>query len=205
MADLLVEQLTGQRTAPEVPVEIHLLMSDQTLLDPASQAGQEPAHLDGYGPIPAGLARDLIHRPGEATPTWIRRLFRHPDTGELAAMETRRRLFTPGQRRFLRLRDQHCRTPYCEAPIRHADHIHPAEAGGPTSVTNGQGGCEACNYTKQTPGWHTTVIPDPAGRHTVETTTPTGHQYRSRAPDPPGRARSPLEERAAELLRRAAA
>ena len=102
-------------------------------------------------------------------------------------MESRQRFFTTGQRTFIRFRDQYCRTPYCGAPIRHADHIQPAIDGGPTAVRSRQGYCEACNYTKQAPGWRTTVIDTDERVHEVETITPTGHRYRSRAPDPPGR------------------
>jgi Domain of unknown function (DUF222) len=187
MADTLVQRVTGQAEADAVPVEISLLMTADALLDPDGPSGKEPAHLDGYGPIPAPLARHLaLGADGGdgagGTPRWIRRLFTRPDTGQLVAMESRRRTFTAGQRRFLKAHDQWCRTPYCEAPIRHADHINPAEAGGPTHVSNGRGFCEACNYIAQTPGWRSQVI---------ETITPTGHRYRSRPPDPPG-APSPL-------------
>ena len=45
--------------------------------------------------------------------------------------------------------------------------------------------CEACNHTKQAPGWTQDVIDDLLARHTVQTTTPTGHRHRSRAPTPP--------------------
>jgi hypothetical protein len=51
-------------------------------------------------------------------------------------------------------------------------------------VRNGQGYCQACNHAKQAPGWRTRTDPEP-GPHTVDITTPTGHHYRSRAPDPP--------------------
>ncbi|BBY74217.1 hypothetical protein MPRF_11160 [Mycolicibacterium parafortuitum] len=56
-------------------------------------------------------------------------------------------------RRLLRLRDQTCRTPYCNAPIRHHDHATPDRGGGKTSARNGLGLCEACNYAKEAPGW----------------------------------------------------
>ncbi len=197
MADTLVERLTGQTTAAEVPVEINLVMTDQTLLD----GGDEPAHLDRYGPIPAVTARELAHAPGGATPMWLRRLFTRPGSGELVAMETRRRAFTAGQRRFLRLRDQHCRTPWCDAPIRHTDHVLPVAHGGTTSIGNGQGYCQACNHAKQAPSW----TAHPQGLEVV-TVTPTGHRYRSRPPDPPGTRTptSPVEQRLADRLRRAA-
>src|SRR5581483_12012086 len=122
MADTLVQRLTGQATASDVPVEIHLIMNDRALLSPAAPGGEEPALLDGGEPIPAAVARALILDAGAQTARWIRRLYRAPRSGHLIAMETRRRVFTPAQRAFLRLRDQTCRTPYCDAPIRHADH-----------------------------------------------------------------------------------
>lgn len=40
-------------------------------------------------------------------------------------MDSRARLFPAGLRRFIRARDDTCRTPYCDAPIRHLDHIVP--------------------------------------------------------------------------------
>jgi hypothetical protein len=132
---------------------------------------------------------------------WLRRLYTDPDQGALVAMESRRRLFTAGQRRLLRSRDRYCRTPWCEAPIRHFDHVLPAETGGATSLSNGQGLCESCNHAKQAPGWQMTVVPAVDG-HTVEVLTPTGHRYRSRAPDPPGTPADPLERQVAAALRR---
>jgi hypothetical protein len=43
------------------------------------------------------------------------------------------------------------------------------------------------HYIREMPGWHITVIE--AGLfgkpHTIHVTTPTGHLYLSRAPDPP--------------------
>ncbi|HJQ42347.1 MAG TPA: DUF222 domain-containing protein [Jatrophihabitantaceae bacterium] len=185
MYDTMVERVTGQATASDVPVELNLVMTDQSVLDPHGPGGNEPAILDGYGPIPAALARTLV-LDHDAAPVWLRRMVTAPDTGELIAMESRRREFTPAQRRFLRLRDQTCRTPWCDAPIRHADHIHPAESGGPTTIDNGQGLCQACNHAKQAIGWRSDVV-SRAGPHEVDITTPTGHRYTSNAPDPPGR------------------
>jgi hypothetical protein len=117
-------------------------------------------------------------------------------------MDSRRRYFTAAQRHFIRLRDQHCRTPYCDAPIRHTDHVRPAEHDGPTSTSNGQGLCQACNHARQAPGWSAEILDTPAE---FVITTPTGHQYEHAPPDPPGttRARSPLQEQFAALIRAA--
>jgi hypothetical protein len=203
MADTLVERITGQARAPEVPVEVDLLISDRAL----SGAEEEPAQLAGYGPLPAPLARDWLRdwlpdSLGDSALAWLRRVYGDPATGELVAMESTRREFTGGLRRFVVARDQVCRTPWCDAPIRHADHIKPVAEGGPTSAANGQGLCEACNYTKQTTGWRIRARPDGA----VETTTPTGHRYLSRTPQiahPPPPAPdpgSPLEARFREII-----
>ncbi|SFT88704.1 HNH endonuclease, partial [Arthrobacter sp. ov118] len=128
----------------------------------------------------------------------IRRLYTHPRSGELIGMDSRARTFPGGLRRFIQTRDDTCRTPYCDAPIRHLDHIIAWHAGGPTTAANGAGLCEACNHTKETPGWTARTLPGPepgpppgdtpAGgtRHTIELSTPTGHTYHSTAPPLPG-------------------
>jgi hypothetical protein len=188
MADTLVERLTGQATAAAVPVEVDVVITDRTLLDASGPGGGEPAWLPGHGPVPAGWARDLIETSADQhARVTLRRLFTHPRTGELVALDARSRTFPDGLRRFLRLRDQTCRTSWCDAPVRHADHIVPREAGGATSAANGQGLCEQCNYAKQAPGWRSATTPAGAARpHEVVTATPTGHAYRSRAPGQPG-------------------
>ena len=105
-------------------------------------------------------------------------------------MDSRRRTFEGELRRFLVLRDGTCRTPWCDAPVRHADHVIRARDGGTTTAANGQGLCESCNYAKEAPGWQASRIPDQP-RHLVEITTPTGHTHLSAAPDPPA-PRAPL-------------
>ncbi len=216
MADTLVERATGT-PGGITGVEIQLIMTDRTLF----QADSEPARLPGYGTVPAGWARSIINgttpdpgrpeSPGRAAGTaddtafrvWLRRLYTHPGTGDLIGMDSRARIFPPGLRRFIQARDDTCRTPYCDAPIRHLDHIIPWHHGGPTTTDNGAGLCEACNHTKETPGWSARPAPDPgsvpgtalSGRHTIELTTPTGHTYHSAAPPLPG---TPLRPSAAD-------
>jgi hypothetical protein len=115
----------------------------------------------------------------------LRRLYRHPTSGQLVAMEARARTFPKGLARFIGLRDQTCRTPYCNAPIRHHDHATPDRAGGKTSAGNGLGLCEACNYAKEADGW-TVTTSDRDGVHTAQFVTPTHATYYSIAPPAPG-------------------
>ena len=142
------------------------------------QAGVNPASRAGHpsqGP-PAGLNAEFT--------VWLRRLYTAPGTGELLATDSKARLFTGGLRRFIETRDDSCRTPYCDAPIRHIDHVVPWRSGGGTSLANGAGLCEACNHTKENAGWSTKVMPGDV--HTLEISTPTGHTYQSKAPPLPG-------------------
>ncbi|SDD51389.1 HNH endonuclease [Auraticoccus monumenti] len=164
---------SGEASAAETSVMIHLLVSDTVLL-----GGPGAGHVDGYGPVPADLARQLA----TTDRAWIRRLYTTPGTGELVAADSRARRYPARLAQLIRLRDRTCRTPWCDAPIRHTDHVVPATDGGATSLGNGQGLCEACNYAKESPGW--TARPRPGPRHTVRTTTPTGHGYQSTAPPP---------------------
>jgi len=199
MADTLVARVTAATHcaahsaaggSPVVPVAINLVMSQGSLLNDAN----DPAYVEGHGWIPADLARALVRASLEAgVKTWLRRLFTRPGTGELIAMDARSRLVPAALARFIGLRDQTCRTPWCDAPIRHRDHAVPAQDGGPTSAANTQGLCEACNYAKQAPGWQ--ARPRPGPRHTVDTTTPTGHTYTSTAPPPPGATQPPPRPR----------
>lgn len=178
MADTLVDRVTGRATTGAVPVEINLIMTDQTLFDRGTHR-REPAVLAGHGPLPAALAPRLA-RAGDA-PRWIRRLYTDPVTGALREVDARRRRFTPAQRRFLDLRDQTCRTPWCDAPIRHHDHVRRHADGGPTAIDNGQGLSERCNHAKEAPGWSTRAGPD----GTITVTTPSGHSYVGRPPPLP--------------------
>jgi hypothetical protein len=183
MADTLVERVTGRPAEEPAPVALNMVMSDQALW------GQDnaPAVLDGYGPIPASLAQRLVHDAvvGERSLATLRRLYRDPASGSLVAMESRSRFFPKGLANFIGIRDRTCRTPYCDAPIRHRDHATPRNRGGPTSAINGLGECERCNYVKEAPGWQVATA-DQNGVHTAEFVTPTGAVYRSSAPPLPG-------------------
>jgi hypothetical protein len=159
MADTLVERLTGtaaavrigdgggslevqpgteSASAPEV-VEVHLVMTDAALFtgdtDPAfliddAASGSNPA----ADLIPAQAARELVRHAGTV---FLRRLYTEPRSGQLVAMESGRRCFDGNLRRLLIRRDGTCRTPWCDAPIRHVDHVLDHASGGPTSLDNG--------------------------------------------------------------------
>ncbi|WP_431841458.1 DUF222 domain-containing protein [Calidifontibacter indicus] len=207
MADLLVERLTGQSSAAAIPVEVQVVMTADQLFgsappqDESARHGVDPdpdgpAWLGGYGPIPAAIARAiaagtadlLLPDPADLdrAHAWVRRIFVDPVTGQLTDVDSRRRRFDGVVRRFIQIRDRHCRTPQCDAPIRDHDHVQRHSDDGPTSVANGAGVCRRFNLVKEMPGWSTEVVSGadpPDGRpHRIKITTPTGKTYWSESP-----------------------
>jgi len=180
MADTLVERVTGRAASTPVPVAVNLVLSDETLLG----GNSAPADITGYGPIPAAVARAMVSSAvtDKRSRATLRRLYAHPRSGALVAMESRARCFPRALAGFIELRDQRCRTPYCDAPIRHRDHAQPWAHHGPTTAENGIGLCESCNYAKQADGWRVDTNIDEHHIHTAQFTTPTGKRYRSGAP-----------------------
>jgi hypothetical protein len=152
-------------------------------LDSLLSAGDEPGYLADHGPVPASVGRALVADNLDAgAKVWLKRLFIRPESGELISMDSRSRLFPPALAAFIDLRDRFCRNLWCGAPIRHHDHVEDHARGGATDAPNGQGLCADCNLTKSAPGWRSEQEQIDGEPHTVVTTTPTGHRYRSRAP-----------------------
>ncbi|MDT5080626.1 MAG: hypothetical protein QOJ80_5263 [Mycobacterium sp.] len=186
MADTLVQRITGRPAEVPVPVAVNLVITDESLL-----AGNTTlARVPGYGPIPAAIARRLIGGAvwDDRSKATLRRLYKHPTSGALVAMESKARCFPKRLATFIAIRDDTCRTPYCDAPIRHTDHADPHIRGGPTNAVNGNGTCAACNYTKEAPGWRVLTWHTDDGVHVADFTTPTGAHHRSQAPPLPGHA-----------------
>ncbi|MDN5914857.1 MAG: DUF222 domain-containing protein [Pseudonocardia sp.] len=162
MSDTLVERITGQTTATDVNVEVQVVVPVQALIDPDSPL---PARIPGHGPVPTSL---LATATGRKT---LRRLITR--AGIVIGGDSRQRTFTGLLAELIRARDgDRCSEPYCDAPIRHIDHIQRAADGGKTEFDNGRGLCELHNYLRETPGWNVEKTPDG-----VRTTTPTGHTY----------------------------
>lgn len=174
MADALVERVTGRaRAQSNLGVCVDLLMPWDTL------TGETPAHLSGYGPVPADVAREWM---GEGDPTGprIRRLFTQPGTGDIVGMDSRARRYPGLLATLIHFRDQICRTPWCGAPIRHTDHIRGYADGGETTERNGQGLRERCNYVKEHPDYEVT------GDASETVTRTAGFTAYSHPPAPPG-------------------
>ena len=185
MADTLVERVTGQASAGDVNIELQLMMPLQALIDPDDSSA---AVLPGYGPLPGGLAREIVATSKGRK--WWRRLFTGPNSqsgrqGPIVSGDPSRRCFDGWLAKLIRLRDQTCRDPFCDSRIRHIDHITRYSDGGRTTFINGRGECERGNLVREMPGWRIKLLDCGfhGGPHTIMIITPTGHHYRSRAPD----------------------
>lgn len=202
-ADVLVGRVTGHDPATPMPVKIDLVIGIESLLG----EGVEPGRIKGGGFLPAALCTRLVREASAAAKVALRRLFASPDERALVAMESTSRRFDGLLGELLDVRDgDTCRTPWCDATIRHRDHVRAVADDGPTAADNGQGLCERCNYVKEAPGW-TSWVPDhpPGGRHEVHGVTEHLRLHRSTAPPLPGGpagapAHSPAEHVLAQFL-----
>ncbi|MDQ3156754.1 MAG: DUF222 domain-containing protein [Actinomycetota bacterium] len=167
MCDEFVQRVTGATKATDLNIEIGLIMTMGNLLD----EDDSPCVLPGFGPIPASLASSII-RSGHQS--WIRRLYTDPIDHSLTDCDQAHRRFSGSVAKSITIRDQRCRQPGCDSPIKHLDHVIAFHTGGPTARDNGQGLCVRSHTFKHLPGWK--VVPD---GHDIVWRTPTGHTYRS--------------------------
>ncbi|MBN9178403.1 MAG: DUF222 domain-containing protein [Microbacterium sp.] len=133
----------------------------------------QPAVLDGHGPIDVDTARLLA----AAAPVW-QRVLTHPLTEEPLRLDTYR---PSGRlRRLLNVRDRTCRWPGCRrsAARSEADHTEAWEDGGTTCASNLEILCKGHHTLKHASAW--TVRQLGGGR--LEFTSPTRRRYRNDAP-----------------------
>lgn len=138
-----------------------------------------PGTLSGYGPISAGLARDLARDA-----TW-RRLITDPVTGLVADVATTRYRPPANLDELVRLRHPTCIDPVCSVPsdrcdLDHHDAWTPAH---PDTSASNLGPLCRTHHLHKTHGGYGYARTGP-GTH--EITTPTGHRYRTGPWDPPG-------------------
>ncbi|WP_116952445.1 HNH endonuclease signature motif containing protein [Jiangella endophytica] len=149
-------------------VSVHVTVPFTTL----TGLSDEPGELEGYGPIPAHVARALA---AEGVWTWLRA---DPATGQLLDLGRTRYRPSRALARFITARDRTCRMPGCHRSARAADidHIVPFAAGGPTSRANLQALCETHHLIKHLGRWSAERRPGGSTRWT----SPTGHRYLKR-------------------------
>ncbi len=136
----------------------------------------EPAVLEGYGPIDVDTARELAGR----APSFIR-LLTHPETGVVLSMGRTRYRVPEDLRKWLQLRDGTCRFPGCNCSSGRCDIDHTLDwfLGGLTDYDNLADLCGSHHTVKHKSGWALTQVRDGTGASTGQLmwTSPTGRCY----------------------------
>jgi hypothetical protein len=147
-ASLSVSPVTPHRR----PISINVTIDLPTLLGLAENPGQ----LNGYGAIPASVARELA-----SDGKW-KRFITDPQTGNL--LDYGRESYEPPQalKDFLIARDRTCRFPGCRrsAALSDLDHAQSWEEGGSTSAENLGALCRRHHRLKTHDGWSVTSSVD---------------------------------------------
>jgi len=139
----------------------------------------EPAELDGYGPIPASMARKLV---ADGADSFYRVLVDPRDGAPLEIGRTRYRL-TEAIKQWIRMRDRKCTFPGCSnhTPDNDIDHGTAWEHGGSTGITNLAQLCPKHHRLKHNSHW----TPDSATpNQSPGWTSPTGRHYKPERPTP---------------------
>ncbi|MDQ0735410.1 HNH endonuclease [Arthrobacter agilis] len=195
------EAHVGVPAEPRICAHINVTVPVLTLLG----VDDAPADLEGYGPIPADIARRLAaHAPS------FTRLLTHPESGAVLSVGRTSYAVPADLKRWLRVRDQTCRHPGCSIPASRCelDHTTPWSHAGPTDHDNLAHLCRKHHTLKSEGIWHYTQGPDQnrVGQHgpaapgttgtlgipatscmsgTLTATSPTGRTYTTAPEAPP--------------------
>jgi hypothetical protein len=138
----------------------------------------EPALLDGHGPIPASMARKLV---ANGASSFYRVLVDPRDGAPLEIGRTSYRL-TKAMKKALQLRDGKCTFPGCnnQSLDNDTDHLTAWHRGGTTGISNLAQLCPKHHRLKHNTRWTPTTATqtDPPGW-----TSPTGRHYKAEQPD----------------------
>ena len=139
---------------------------------------EEPATLDGFGPIPASMARNLLTNGADS---FHRVLIDPRDGAPLEIGRTSYRL-TKAMRNWLRMRDGRCPFPGCsnQSLDNEADHLLAWHHGGTTGISNLGQPCPRHHRLKHASGW----TPTPASQNEPPGwISPSGRRYKSEHQD----------------------
>jgi hypothetical protein len=163
-ADVATDILLGTATPPSTQVSVGVLVPVQTLL-----GGNQPATLEGVGPIPADTARELC----AGAPSFFR-LLTHPVSGAILTLDRTKYRPPKDLQRWVRIRDPLCTAPGCGRRSADCDIDHTLDAArdGPTNDTNLGPMCEPHHRVKHRTKWDIRWITDRR-----MWTSPTGPSY----------------------------
>ncbi|AUI51230.1 HNH endonuclease signature motif containing protein [Arthrobacter crystallopoietes] len=178
-ADVFIELLlnAGMEAGPAAGIrpEVALTVPVFTLMG----LDEEPATLDGYGPIPAGAARKLCEGA-----TSFYRILTHPETGTILSYGKTTYRPPADLARAVRHRDTTCTAPGCHVPAKDCDLDHTIDfhgngGHGRTDFGNLGPRCGSDHRLKSLAGWKVTQTRP--GEFT--TTTPGNQTYTTKPGD----------------------
>ncbi|TFC77959.1 HNH endonuclease [Cryobacterium sp. TMS1-20-1] len=180
--DLLQQGVTGSGLGAGLTANVNITVPVLTLMGQS----EEPADLEGYGPIDPETARRLA-----GTATSFLRVLTHPHTGIVLDVSSTPFRVPAALKKYLRLRDGTCRFPGCNRSAGHSDldHTIDKQFGGPTTATNLHFLSPAHHNLKHFSDWKAVAGPD----GTVHWTSPAGKHY---ATDPATRINPPQQQTA---------
>ena len=170
-AELLIDGTLHSGRDSGVRARVLVTVPALTLLDRTLPGGaDEPAVLEGYGPIDLETARELA-----ANATSFTRLLTHPETGAVLSVGRTSYAVPADLRTWLRVRDGTCRFPGCSRAARNCeiDHTEDWQFGSRTDHDNLAHLCPAHHHLKHQTGW--TVVQ--LGEGVLEWTSPSGRKY----------------------------
>lgn len=153
--DAMINGWPGSKGTPLKPRVVVTIPALQMIANPEHAM----ADLEGYGPIPMGVALKIAKDAPSIIP-----VLTDPFSG--AVMDVGRKRYKPTRvlKEFLRARDQHCCFPGCRrtADTSEVDHVEAWETGGHTSRKNTELLCKQHQMFKHALGWQVVNRPDGA-------------------------------------------
>jgi 5-methylcytosine-specific restriction endonuclease McrA len=167
--DLLLDGVGPNGLGHGIRGTVHLTVPALTLLD----RSDEPAILEGYGPIDPETARRIA---GTAT-SWTR-ILTHPETGCRLSVGKEQYAPPADMRRYLQIRDETCQGIGCNrrATLSEIDHTQAWNTGGQTNVNNLVHLCKGCHRLKHQSSFRTSQGPNGV----LTWTSPGGKKYTSK-------------------------
>jgi hypothetical protein len=168
IGDLLRDGVTPAGTGGGIRGSVMITVPVLTVMG----SSDEPGILEGYGPIPPDVAREIA----AGAPSFTR-LLTHPETGAVLSVGSKQYTVPADLRRVLRLRDGTCRFPGCNRPAARSDIDHTTawDEGGPTDLNNLAHLCRPHHRLKHQTLW--AVQQDPGG--VLVWTSPAGQVHRT--------------------------
>ncbi|MFC8681811.1 DUF222 domain-containing protein [Microbacterium ureisolvens] len=165
------DQARGVRATVFVTVPVLALLHDSD--SSRAAAGIEPPVVEGIGPIPLPVARELA---GGAS-GWTR-VLTHPETGMVLSVGRDQYRPPPSLQKLVKWRADRCMAPGCGMPASRCDVDHNVDwaLGGRTELTNLGPLCEGHHTVRHHTDWTIEQLPGSGGA--ILWTAPSGRRYR---------------------------